>query len=365
VNEQLGIGMLSGTSRDGVDAVLVNFTRGGMHLLHAKCTPYPVAIARTLDQLVTSHKPPGADMASLLDEQLGKFFARVAQDLVREAGLEMRDIAFIGSHGQSVWHAPLAKPPVSIQLGGGRWIASNTRVPVVADFRRGDIEAGGMGAPLAPLLHARLFRSAGEDRAVLNIGGIANLTLLPARGEVRGFDCGPGNCLLDAWALRHLHRPYDDRGQWAAEGAASEALLERMLGDPYFEQQPPKSTGPEYFNLAWLATMLAGLDVNEADTQATLAELTAHSVARSLPERPARLLVCGGGAHNAHLLGRLAAAMPGVAVETTAGHGAAPDWVEGLLFAWLARERLAERPQDTPPLTGATHPVLLGDIFEP
>ena len=365
MNEQLGIGMLSGTSRDGVDAVLVNFMQGNMDLLHAKCTPYPVAIARTLDQLVASHQPPDADMASLLDEQLGKFFARAAQDLAREAGLEMRDIAFIGSHGQSVWHAPQAKPPVSIQLGGGRWIARNTGVPVVADFRRGDLEAGGVGAPLAPLLHARLFRSADEDRAVLNIGGIANLTILPASGEVRGFDCGPGNCLLDAWALRHLHRPYDDGGRWAAKGELSDALLGRMLNDPYFEQQPPKSTGPEYFNLAWLETMLASLDVNEADTQATLAELTAQAVARSLPENFTRLLVCGGGVHNAYLLARIATALPDVTVETTAGHGVDPDWAEGLLFAWLARERLAERPQDTSPLTGAAHPVLLGDIFEP
>jgi anhydro-N-acetylmuramic acid kinase len=357
--------MLSGTSRDGVDAVLVNFAQGAMDLLHAKCTPYPAAIARTLDQLTESGQPPTSDMASLLDEHLGKFFARVAQDLVRESGLEMRDIAFIGSHGQSVWHAPLAEPPVSIQLGGGRWIARNTGVPVVADFRRGDVEAGGAGAPLAPLLHARLFHSADEDRAVLNIGGIASLTLLPVEGEASGFDCGPGNCLLDAWTLMHLRRPYDDGGQWAAKGIVSDALLGRMLQDPYFERRPPKSTGPEYFNLPWLQAMLDGLGVNEPDTQATLTELTAQAAARSFDAVPARLLVCGGGVHNAYLLARLATALPDVTVESSAEHGTDPDWVEGLLFAWLARERLAGRPQETPPLTGAAHPVLLGDIFEP
>jgi anhydro-N-acetylmuramic acid kinase len=357
--------LLSGTSRDGVDAVLVNFSPGGMELLHARCTPYPASIGRTLQQVVEAGRPPDANMAALLDVQLGKFFARTAQDLVREAGLEMRDVAFIGSHGQSVWHAPLEHPPASVQLGSGLWIARNTGVTTVADFRRADIEAGGQGAPLAPLLHARLFRSDDEDRAVLNIGGIANLTLLPAGGSPSGYDCGPGNCLLDAWARRHLHRPYDDGGQWAAKGRFSDALLERMLDDPYFEQQPPKSTGPEYFNLAWLDAMLDGLDTNEADTQATLAELTAQAVARGLTERPARLLVCGGGVHNAYLLARIATALPDVMVETTAAHGADPDWIEGLLFAWLARERIEARPQDTPPLTGAAHPVLLGDIFEP
>lgn len=365
MSDELGIGLLSGTSRDGVDAVLVNFTHDAMDLLHARCRPYPAAIARTLQQLAESGKPPGADIADLLDEQLGRFFARVAQDLVRDAGLEMRDVAFIGSHGQTVWHAPAAQPPVSVQLGSGRWIAKNTGVVTVAGFRGADLGAGGTGAPLAPLLHQQLFHAGDEDRAVLNIGGIANLTLLPASGETRGFDTGPGNCLLDAWAMRQLQRPYDDGGNWAAKGAVNAGLLTRMLHDPYFALPPPKSTGPEYFSPRWLETMLSGDDVDAVDVQATLAEVTAQAVARGLPFGPARLLVCGGGARNAHLLSRLAVAMPGTAIETTATQGVDPDWVEGLLFAWLARERLAQRAQDTPPLTGAVRPVLLGDIFRP
>ena len=365
MSEQLGIGMLSGSGRDGVDAVLANFTQDSMELLHAKCTPYPVAIARTLDQLIDSAQPPGEDLIGLLDEQLGKFFARTAQDLVREAGLEMRDVAFIGSHGQGIQRAALHHPPASIQLGSGRWIARNTGVTTVADFCRADIEAGGMGSPLAPLLHTRLFRSADEDRAVLNIGGIARLTFLPAGGGVSGYDTGPGNCLLDAWAMRHLHRPYDDGGKWAATGAVIEALLERMLRDPYFRQHPPKSTGAEYFSLPWLDAVLEGVEHGEADVQATLAELTAQAVARSLPTIPDRVLACGGGARNPHLLARLAEALPDVVVETTARHGADPAWLDGLLFAWLASERLAGKLQDTPPLTGAMQAVLLGDIFEP
>jgi len=216
-------------------------------------------------------------------------------------------------------------------------------------------------------LHRELFYTEGEDRAVVNIGGIANVTLLPIGGPVTGFDSGPGNCLMDAWAARHLQKPYDEAGHWAARGELDAQLLETMLQDPYFDLSSPKSTGLEYFNMAWLETMLGDSERNVTDTQATLAELTALTIARSLQANPLpkRLLVCGGGAHNTHLLGRIAAALPEVVVDTTARYGADPDWVEGLLFAWLARERLAGRALDTAPITGATHPVLLGTIFEP
>ena len=367
MKDELIIGLLSGTSRDGVDAVLVNFTRRSMDLLHANCKPYPVAIKKTLDQLIESGQPPAEDMARLLDDSLGRFFARVAQDLAREAGMEMRDISAIGSHGQNVWHAPSGDEPVSIQLGNGGLMARNTGVRVVTNFRHADLKAGGQGAPLAPLLHRQLFYDEGEDRAIANIGGIANLTLLPASGPVTGFDCGPGNCLMDAWTMRHLQKPYDDAGSWAAKGEVDAHLLESMLRDPYFLQPPPKSTGLEHFNMGWLQRILAGNESGATDVQATLAEMTALTIAHSLQLNalPKRLLVCGGGAHNTHLLGRIAAALPEVVVDTTTRYGAEPDWVEGLLFAWLARERLAGRASNTPPITGATHPVLLGDIFEP
>jgi len=366
--EELFIGMLSGTSRDGVDAVLVNFNRGSMQLLHATCTPYPPAIKLTLEQLLATGKPPGRDVASLLDETLGRFFARVAQNLVRETGMEMRDICAIGSHGQTVWHAPEAEPPVTIQLGKPELIARGTKTTVVADFRSADIRAGGQGAPLAPLLHRELFRDDREDRAVLNLGGIANITLLPANGDpVSGHDCGPGNCLLDAWTARHLQKDYDDNGHWASKGQVDPALLRRMLQDPYFSLPPPKSTGLETFNMPWLEGMLGNAGRQEVDVQATLVELTALTVAASLGEcgLPTRLLVCGGGVHNTFLMRRLAASLPDVIVESTARYGADPDWVEGLLFAWLARERLEGRGQVTQPITGASQPVLLGDIYQP
>ena len=367
MTDELIIGMLSGTSRDGVDAVLVNFNRGSMDILHALCAPYPPAIKRTLDQLLETGAPPAPAMAQLLDENLAYFFARVAQNLVREAGLEMRDVRAVGSHGQNVWHAPQAENPVSLQLGKGELIARNTGATVVSNFRSADLRAGGQGAPLAPLLHAKLFRSDTENRAVLNLGGIANLTLLPAAGGVAGFDCGPGMCLMDGWIGRQLQKDYDDRGRWAATGKTDGGLLARMLADPYFEQPPPKSTGLEYFSMNWLDRLLGQTPPAAADVQSTLAELSAQSVARCLGEAgfPQRLLVCGGGIHNDHLMLRLAAALPGVVLESTARHGIAPDWVEGVLFAWLARERLLGREQDTAPITGAKHPVLLGDIHEP
>ena len=367
MRDELIIGMLSGTSRDGVDAVLVNFSHGSMDILHATCTPYPPAIKLTLDQLLETGKPPDKEVASLLDETLGRFFARIAQDLVREAGMEMRDIHAIGSHGQNVWHQPWGENPVTIQLGKGDLIARNTGTLVIADFRTADVKAGGQGAPLAPLLHQYLFHSEKEDRAVLNLGGIANLTILPASGGVTGFDCGPGNCLMDAWTYRHLRKDYDDNGRWAAKGKPDTDLLNRMLSDAYFKQPPPKSTGLEHFNIAWLENHLGDTPPAEVNVQATLAELTAISISGSLDEDglPGRLLVCGGGVHNAFLMRRIAAALPDVIVTSTARYGADPDWVEGLLFAWLARERLNQRPQDTPPVTGADHPVLLGDIHEP
>ena len=361
------IGMLSGTSRDGIDTVLVNFSRGSMSILHANCVPYPPAIRQKLDQLLETGKRPTTDETSLLDETLGRFFARTAQNLVREAGMEMRDIRAIGSHGQNVWHEPSGKNPVSIQLGRPDLIAKNTNTTTVGNFRNADVQAGGQGAPLAPLLHQEIFHNEKEDRAVLNIGGISNLTILPAKGGVAGYDCGPGNCLMDAWTRRHLQKDYDDNGRWASRGKIDPALLESMLQEPYFNLPPPKSTGLEHFNISWLDRMLGDSRLQEPDVQTTLAELTALSVANSLQGSgmPARLLVCGGGVHNAFLMRRLAAVLPDVIVETTGRYGADPDWVEGLLFAWLARERLNEQTQNTAPITGATRPVLLGDVHEP
>ena len=367
MSDQLFIGMLSGTSRDGVDAVLVNFHQQKMEILHATCTPYPTAIKTTLDQLLETGAPPSRDVAALLDENLGRFFARTAQNLVRDTGMETRDIVAIGSHGQTVWHQPEGDNPITIQLGKPELISKGTSTTVVADFRSADLKAGGQGAPLAPLLHQQLFQSTSENRAVLNLGGIANLTILPASGGVSGFDCGPGNCLMDIWTQRHLQKDYDNGGKWASKGSVNADLLETLLNDPYLKLPPPKSTGLEYYNSPWLDNILAGTDIELADVQSTLTEFTAVSVADCLRDsaKPDRLLVCGGGAQNTYLMRRIAANLPDVIVESTSRYGVDPDWVEGLLFAWLARERLNESAQNTPLITGADQPVLLGSIHQP
>jgi anhydro-N-acetylmuramic acid kinase len=279
----------------------------------------------------------------------------------------MRDIRAIGSHGQNVWHQPGGDKPVTIQLGRGDLIARNTGTSVVNNFRSADVMAGGQGAPLAPLLHQHIFHSEQEDRAIVNLGGIANLTILPAKGAAKGFDCGPGNCLMDTWTRRHLQKDYDDRGRWAAKGEYDPGLLNRMLADPYFSLPPPKSTGLEYFNFKWLERMLGQAPPTAINVQSTLAELCARGVALSLAEAdlPDRLLVCGGGIHNDFLMDRIAALLAGVAVESTGMHGIDPDWVEGVLFAWLARERLNGRLLDTSNITGAKNPVLLGEVHDP
>lgn len=361
----LHIGLISGTSRDGVDAALVNIEDGRTELLHAFCNPYPAAIRIDLDRLVQRGERPPAGIAAGLDEQLGRFFARTANELISQSGVEKRDIKAIGSHGQTVWHQPNASRPVSIQLGSGSIISRSTGITTVTDFRKADIRAGGQGAPLAALLHCQLFQSDKERRAVLNLGGIANITMLGTDGSVSGYDCGPANCLMDAWIHHFRDDLYDQNGQWAASGTIQDELLKLFLADPFFAQPPPKSTGLETFNMTWLESKIFGLNLRDEDIQCTLAELTARSVTRDLltGEPPDRVLVCGGGVHNSYLMFRLRKLLQDIPVESTVNHGSDPDWVEAILFAWLARERLAENLQNTPPITGAGKPVLLGKVY--
>jgi anhydro-N-acetylmuramic acid kinase len=367
VSDELFIGMRAGASGGAADAVLVNFNRGSMDILHAMRTPYPPAIRQTLGQLLKTGARPDSDLAALLDDNLGKFFARVAQNLVREAGLEVCDIKAIGSHGQTVRYARDGETPQTAQLGNPALIARGTATTVVADFRSADIKNGGRGAPLAPLLHRHLFYCDTENRAVVNLGAIAGLTLLQAGGGILAVECGPGNCLMDGWTQRHLHKDYDTSGNWASKGVANAGLLQRLLDDDYFSSPVPANTGRDYFNMDWLDKHLSGLSLPPGTVQTTLVELTAMSIANSLQgdAPPDRLLVCGGGLHNAYLMRRIAAALPDTTVEATTRHGADPGWVEGLLFAWLARQRLAQETQDTRSITGARQAVLLGEIFEP
>jgi anhydro-N-acetylmuramic acid kinase len=360
------IGLISGTSRDGVDAVLVSFDGERPQLHSALCLPYPPATAQRLERLLQAGRRPRADEAQSLDPEVASHFADAALRLLRESDLEAGRIRAIGSHGQTVWHDPDGPIRETIQLGHPSLIAQRTGICTVGDFRRADIEAGGQGAPLAPLLHRALFRPERGNRVVLNLGGIANISILDADGRVAGFDTGPANCLLDAWAGQELGRAFDEGGQWAAGGRADSALLHELLHDPWFARLPPKSTGTEYFNLRWLQCFLGERAIAARDVQATLVELTAVSVAEAvLPCNATDVLLCGGGSHNDYLVARLATRLQGVRLGSTAECGLDPDWVEAVLFAWLARERLAGRLQDTAAITGAHAPVLLGSVAYP
>lgn len=360
------IGLISGTSRDGVDAVVVRFPAERPEIIGSLCLPYPPELAQDLDDLVRAGTRPGEAVCRSLDERIAGHFSQAVLSLLENAPADCRDVAAIGSHGQTVWHEPTGDNPVSMQLGAPGRIASRTGIVTVGDFRRADIEAGGQGAPLAPLLHRALFRPAAGTRVVLNLGGIANISVITAEGGVSGFDTGPANCLLDAWVRLQRGENFDRGGAWAAGGRIDSSLLERLLADEYFRAPAPKSTGIEYFNLSWLEQKGAASVTSARAVQSTLAELTAITVANAiLPFEPADVLICGGGIHNSDLVSRLENRLPATPVRSSSDYGLDPDWVEAVLFAWLARERIAGRQQDTRGITGAREPVLLGRITEP
>ncbi|MEJ8566977.1 anhydro-N-acetylmuramic acid kinase [Elongatibacter sediminis] len=365
------IGMLSGTSRDGADTALVRFESGRPVRVETQCVEYPDDLAALLRRMVERRRRPDDEEMARADRELAEFFALAAWGLLDRYEVERSAVRAIGSHGQTVWHHPAGHHPESIQLGDPQRIADLTGIPVVGRFRQADLEAGGQGAPLAPLLHRALLCPESGRRAVLNIGGIANVSLLDPDGNVTGYDTGPGNCLLDAWVHKQRGENYDASGAWAESGTVDRLLLDQLLADPYFVLPPPKSTGVEYFNFYWLEGHLrergpGGAETDPRDVQATLAEFTAASVAEAVLNAASdELLVCGGGTHNTDLMRRLKRLLPRMRVTTTAAYGLDPDWVEAILFAWLARERIAGRPQDTPPITGAREPVILGEIFQP
>ena len=367
---QLFVGLISGTSADGIDAALVRFdgddAQARCELLLGRTLPWEPELRARLLALGQGGECGSLDELGMLDVRVARAFADAALALLAEAGVGADAVRAIGSHGQTVRHRPGLQFPFTWQLGDGNVIAERTGITTVADFRRRDVAAGGHGAPLLPALHAALLHDPGESRAVLNLGGIANLTLLPRDGAVRGFDSGPANALLDAWCERHSGAAFDANGAFAASGNVEPALLARLLAEPWFAQPPPKSSGREQFHLDWLLPQLRG-DEAPADVQATLLALTAASVADALEAtQPAttRLLVCGGGVHNPRLLQAIAARLPRLVLESTAAHGVDPDCVEAMGFAWLARETLATRPGNLPAVTGARGPRILGAIHQ-
>lgn len=369
------IGIMSGTSMDGADGVLVDFSGPRPAVLAAAHQPFPAELREAFAAL----QQPGDDeihREALAANGLARVYAACVAMLLRDAGMAPSAIAAIGAHGQTVRHRPGLYDGIGYtrQSQQPALLAELAGIDVVADFRSRDVAAGGQGAPLVPALHQALFGDAAETRVACNIGGISNISVLPAAGEsdaarpVTGFDCGPGNVLLDYWIDRHLGRPYDADGAWGTSGKVDQALLARLLAEPYFSVAPPKSTGRDLFHPAWLESHLAqlGQPLDPADVQATLAALTAEAIARDVRAHAPdamRLIVCGGGARNSFVMALLARALPGVTVQSSDDLGVPVSQVEGIAFAWLARQMLRRAPGNVPTVTGAAGPRVLGALY--
>lgn len=362
------IGLISGTSIDAIDAALVVVESDHVELSAAHSHEIPPLLRRELLSLCHGTERE-LDRMAHADAQLGRLFAEASLELLARAGLPAKRVRAIGSHGQTIRHLPGGAIPTTLQIGDPNVIAENTGITTVADFRRRDMAAGGQGAPLVPAFHAAMLHDPNAARAVVNIGGMANVTFLPADPStpVTGFDTGPGNVLMDLWAQEHLGNAMDEAGDWARRGTVVVELLEQWHRDSYFALPPPKSTGREYFNRRWLdASAPLWRRHAPVDVQATLSELTAQTIAQAIERHaPATrdVLICGGGVHNRDLMDRLRGALAQHHVAPTSDYGIDPDWMEAMAFAWLAHRTLHGRPGNLPGVTGARHAVVLGGIY--
>ncbi|MES2508295.1 MAG: anhydro-N-acetylmuramic acid kinase [Pseudomonadota bacterium] len=362
----LYIGLMSGTSLDGVDGVLADFSGEKMQVLAAASEPFMAPFRAELLALNTAGDNE-LHRAAMAGNAIAKVYASVANKLKT---LAPAAVTAIGAHGQTVRHQPQKDAGYTLQINNPALLAELTGVDVVADFRSRDVAAGGQGAPLVPAFHQALFARAERSVAVLNIGGISNISVLPASGSnahVIGFDCGPGNALMDAWCQQHTGKPFDDGGVWAASGHVMPALLASLLAEPYFKLSPPKSTGRDLFSMQWLAGKLAPYAAAKPqDIQNTLTEFTARACidsANAHAHSSSELIVCGGGAFNTHLMQRLHAGLPSMRVVSSAAHGLPPLQVEAAAFAWLARQAINRQPGNLPSVTGAAGLRVLGAIY--
>ncbi len=375
--DDLYIGLMSGTSIDGVDAALIDLSKQQFKLIGTLYQAYPNSIKQTLSNIIQGKQSALADQAKL-DNELAILNANAVNALLKDTRVAPSKITAIGYHGQTIFHQPDGDHPNSLQLGDANVLVAKTGITVVADFRRMDMAVGGQGAPLVPAFHQFLFQNNTQTKskniAILNIGGIANLTILPADNTqaITGFDTGPGNCLLDEWIQLEKDQAFDKHGAWASQGQLNKHLLEALLDDNYFSKKPPKSTGREYFHLSWLREKCKQKDIDltaipAQDVQSTLASLSAITIARAIAEHAPgtqQVFVCGGGAHNQFLLELLQAQLGEISLATTTALGLDPDWVEASAFGWLAQQRLTKRPANIPSVTGASKLVLLGAIYQ-
>ncbi|MGI1680278.1 MAG: anhydro-N-acetylmuramic acid kinase [Cellvibrionaceae bacterium] len=365
----LFIGLISGTSVDGIDAVLMDFQNKKPILVNALTYPISKKTTQKIKKLMLPNDNE-IDRMGVLDQKLGDIFADAANKLLEKAGIEKKLLSAIGSHGQTIRHRPegALSRAFTLQIADPNIIAEQTGITTIADFRRRDMAAGGQGAPLVPAFHEAVFSSEDIDRVILNIGGISNITVLSKQNPTIGYDTGPGNALMDEWISKKKNLAYDENGKWAESGLVNEALLNRLLDHDYFREAAPKSTGREVFTLPWLELILELEDkISSKDVQATLLELTTVSISNEIKElniNSGEVYVCGGGAHNAKLMSRLSELLPRFIVTTTEKLGIGPDWVEGAAFAWLAKQTLDKAFGNLPSVTGASRPVILGGIYQ-
>jgi len=371
---ELYIGLMSGTSIDAIDAVLVEFSGSFPNLIQS----HSLSISSDLKEKIKNLCQPGKneiERLGRLDHELGIVFSQAVTQLLNLTKTSASQITAIGSHGQTVRHQPNVKHPFTLQIGDANIIAEQTGITTIADFRRRDMAAGGQGAPLVPAFHDKVFRSNLKNRLILNIGGMANITILPKNPEqpVLGFDTGPGNVLLDTWIYAQQQKPFDENGQWASSGTINSALLAQLLTAPYFACPPPKSTGREYFNWHWINTQLDKTQlvrIAPEDVQNTLMELTAYSIAQDIHRYAANteeIYVCGGGAHNSKLIARIKHKLldfgKTIPIHSTIEIGVNPDWVEAIAFAWLAKQTLEKQSGNLMEVTGARRPAILGGVY--
>ena len=354
---------MSGTSLDGIDVALVGFAEDGIQLQGTYFKAYPPALK---DALLTLHHPTHDELnlTQLISNELARLYAAATATLLQKTGISSTRIRAIGCHGQTLRHQPGLG--YTLQLGNAALLAELSGITVVSDFRSRDIAAGGQGAPLVPAFHERMLRHVHNHRVIVNIGGISNLTDLAPGRVATGFDCGPGNLLMDAWIARHQAVAYDRDGAWAASGTVLPALLHKLMQEPFLRASPPKSCGRDLFNLAWLDKQLQG-DEPPQDVQATLLAFSAQAVADAVTRHCSgaqEIYLCGGGAHNHALIEHLCAAMPGLSVQPTDTLGMPGDWLEAITFAWLARQAIHTEPTDLCAVTGARHPCILGAIHQ-
>lgn len=354
---------MSGTSGDGIDAALVCFENNRPKLIDSHFTPFEETLKNAFTALFTPANNE-IDRMGEADNHLGQAYLKSVENLLSKTGRTASSIKAIGLHGQTIRHRPNADSPFTLQIGNPYYLTHRLGIPVVNDFRRADMVQGGQGAPLAPLFHQALFASTEENRVIVNTGGIANISYLDKAGNVFGFDTGPANCLMDSWIIRNRQESFDRNGRWASTGEVIHHLLDKWLADPYFEQKPPKSTGREYFTLQRFGAENQLDNFPAKDIQRTLCELTAVSISRAIhtycPEAE-QVFVCGGGSQNSLLMARIEQTS-GLPTESTAAIGVAPDWVEAVGFAWLAKACMSKTPINTSPITGSTTACILGAI---